>query len=442
MKTFFYPQREEWGELCRRPAEAADAALRVRVSAILERVREGGDGALAALSREIERVELRSLAAGVAEIERSSAQVPEELTAAISLASRNILRFHAGQDPEELEVETMPGVRCWRRSIPLDTVGIYVPGGSAPLFSSLLMSAIPATLAGCREIVVCSPPGRDGEVHPYVLYTAGLLGLKRVFRIGGAQAIGAMAFGTESVPRCDKIFGPGNSYVTMAKQLVCASGVAIDLPAGPSELAVLADSGASPRFIAADLLSQAEHGSDSQVILATDSRALATAVMEELAAQLETLPRAEIARAALAQSRAVVMKSLDEAMQFLNLYAPEHLILSGAGAEALAASVRNAGSVFVGDLAAEAVGDYASGTNHILPTNGFARSSGGVSLASFKKSITFQSLTPAGLRGISGAVEAMARAEGLEAHRRAVRVRIEALESEPAEDGLDSKRRS
>ena len=380
--------------------------LEEKVSAILAEVRRDGDAAVRKFSLAFDK----------------SAPEVLELTAA-----ENITAFHQLQLRHESSVETMPGVRCWRKSIGIDKVGLYIPGGTAPLFSTLLMLAIPAKIAGCREIVLCSPPDREGRLHPAILLAASLVGVTRVFKVGGVQAIAAMAYGTESIPAVYKIFGPGNQYVTCAKQLVQRDGVAIDMPAGPSEVAVFADETAYPGFVAADLLSQAEHGADSQVVLVSTDPVMVETVLAMVELQLNVLPRADIARHALVNSRAFIVRDAAQAMELLNEYAPEHLILACADAELLAEQVTNAGSVFLGHFSPESVGDYASGTNHVLPTNGYARAYSGVSLDSFVKKVTFQQLTREGLSGIGDTVRRMAEAEGLEAHARAVIIRTEEL---------------
>ena len=401
------------------------SALEERVAAILAEVREGGDRAVRKYSLQFDKSAplVPELSAG--EIKAGAAAVDEALKAAIRLAAANIGAFHRAQQRQEEVVETMAGVRCWRRMVAIEKVGLYIPGGTAALYSTILMLGIPARIAGCREIVLCSPPDSEGQLHPAILFAAELVGVTKIFRMGGVQAIGAMAYGTESVPAVYKIFGPGNQYVTCAKQLVQREGVAIDMPAGPSEVAVYADMTADPRFVAADLLSQAEHGADSQVVLVSSAADLVSAVLTEVERQVVLLPRADIARKALEHSRAFIVRDVVQAMELLNDYAPEHLILSCDGAERLAESVTNAGSVFLGHYSPESVGDYASGTNHVLPTNGHARAYSGVSLDSFVKKITFQQLTREGLHGIGDAVMRMADAEGLEAHARAVGVRMD-----------------
>jgi len=410
-------------ELLKRPVIDV-SRLEATVGAILAEVRTAGDAAVRKFSLQFDKVAPERMELSAAEIAAGAAGVDDELRVAIRMAAANIEAFHRRQVPAEEIVETMPGVRCWRRSVAIEKVGLYIPGGTAPLFSTLLMLAIPARIAGCRETVLCSPPDAQGRLHPALLYAAELIGGIRVFRVGGVQAIAAMAYGTESIPAVYKIFGPGNQYVTCAKQLVQREGIAIDMPAGPSEVAVYADETASAAFVAADLLSQAEHGVDSQVVLVSSSGSFVERVMEEVERQVALLPRAEIARKALVNSRAFVVKDSGQAMELLNEYAPEHLILSCEDADRLAGSVINAGSVFLGNYSPESVGDYASGTNHVLPTNGAARAFSGVSLDSFVKKITFQQLSRGGLEAIAETVTSMASAEGLEAHARAVTVRL------------------
>ncbi len=425
MQLLFHPTREEWSQVLRRPS-ADEAALRTKVAEVLSEVRDFGDAAVLRLTERFDGARIARLVLPPEEIAEGAARVPAELAAAIDLARANITAFHEQQLDRVNVVETMPGVRCWRKSVGIERVGLYIPGGTAPLFSTLLMLGIPARLAGCREIILCSPPDPSGNLHPAILYAARAVGITSVFRVGGVQAIGAMAFGTESIPRVYKIFGPGNQYVTCAKQLVQQNGVAIDMPAGPSEVCVLADDSAIPRFVAADLLSQAEHGTDSQVLLVTTSETLAGEVMNEVQVQLSALPRKDLAAAALVHSRIVVMGGMDEAFELVNAYAPEHLIIACADAEFLASRVVNAGSVFLGHYSPESVGDYASGTNHTLPTNGYARAYSGVSVDSFVKKITFQQLTPGGLKNLGPTVITLAEAEGLLGHARAVAVRLSA----------------
>jgi histidinol dehydrogenase len=395
--------------------------LEATVGAILAEVRSGGDAAVRKFSLQFDKVAPERMEVGP---EERSVELDEGLKAAIRMAAANIEAFHRRQVRVEDVVETMPGVRCWRRSVGIEKVGLYIPGGTAPLFSTLLMLAIPAKIAGCREIILCSPPDAQGRLHPALLYAAELIGGIRIFRVGGVQAIAAMAFGTESIPGVYKIFGPGNQYVTCAKQLVQRAGIAIDMPAGPSEVAVYADEMASADFVAADLLSQAEHGVDSQVVLVSSSAFVVERVLAEVERQVGLLPRGEIARKALANSRAFIVRDGVQAMALLNEYAPEHLILACEDAERLAGEVINAGSVFLGHYSPESVGDYASGTNHVLPTNGAARAFSGVSLDSFVKKITFQQLSREGLSNIGETVQQMASAEGLEAHANAVKIRL------------------
>jgi histidinol dehydrogenase len=426
MQIIEYPQREQWPALTRRP-EWAQSNLEEGVRDIIRHVQRNGDEGLRYFTRIFDGVHLQELRVSAEELEAAGKEVADELKAAIDLARQNVERFHRSQWQREEPVETMPGVRCWQRQVPIERVGLYIPGGSAPLFSSLLMLGVPAMLAGCKEIVLCTPPGKDGRVHPAILYTASLLGISQVVKAGGAQAIAGMAFGTESIPRVDKIFGPGNQFVTKAKEMVQQYGVAIDLPAGPSELLVIAGGSCHPAYVAADLLSQAEHGPDSQVVLVADDSRVLEACVAEVERQLQDLPRRDIARQALAHSRALLFEDLESCLAFSNAYAPEHLIIAAEGAEALARAVTNAGSVFLGNYSCESAGDYASGTNHTLPTNGFARSYSGVSLDSFLKKITFQQLTAEGLRAIGPAIEQMAEAEGLWGHKNAVTLRLNNL---------------
>lgn len=427
MKTYINPLRHEWETLLARPLQQERAAIRERVGQIIGRVRQDGDAALRELSDQFDGVKLDSLAVTQDEIAAAANPLNEGLKEAIRQARANIAAFHGAQKMEPIRVETMPGVSCEQRSVAIGTVGLYIPGGSAPLFSTVLMLAVPARIAGCREIVLCTPPRKDGTVAPEILWTAQLCGVTRIFKVGGAQAIAAMAFGTESIPRVNKIFGPGNRYVTAAKQLLGLSEVAIDMPAGPSEVMVLADDTARAEFVAADLLSQAEHGPDSQAILVTTSAALASAVEAEVGKQLRELGRADIAARALEESRIFVVSSEAEMIGIANLYAAEHLIVETSEPESLAMQIENAGSIFLGHYSPESVGDYASGTNHTLPTSGWAAAYSGVNLDSFCKKITLQRLTPEGLRNIGATVERMATAEGLDAHRNAVTVRLKTL---------------
>lgn len=424
MNKFRYPSQKDWPEILRRPV-ADLAEIERKVLPILQDVKANGDAALRKFSRLFDKVELENFAVSERELADAEKLVTKDLQDAIALAKANIEKFHLTQKESPLKIETTPGVVCWRKSISIQSIGLYIPGGSAPLFSTVLMLGVPARIAGCQHIILCTPPERSGTVHPAVLYTANLLGIKKIFKIGGAQAIAAMAYGTESVPKVDKIFGPGNRYVTAAKQLVNTEGIAIDLPAGPTELAVIADNSSHPAFVAADLLSQAEHGPDSQVVLISDDEKTIETTVAEIARQIEALPRKEIAAQALTNSKSILVKNLETAIALVNAYAPEHLILAVENAEMLSEKVVNAGSVFLGHFAPEAVGDYAAGTNHTLPTNGFARTYSGVSVDSFVKKITFQHLTESGLQNIGKAVETMAEAEGLHGHKNAVTIRVE-----------------
>ncbi|GAB2870232.1 histidinol dehydrogenase [Hymenobacter ruber] len=428
MQLYSYPDPSTWPALQERPAAAEAPQVAARVRAIFEQVRAGGDAALLTLAAELDKAQLSNLLVSEAEFAAAVAQVPADLQTAIRQAKTNIEAFHAAQREPELRVETMPGVVCSRRAVPVQRVGLYVPGGSAPLFSTLLMLGVPARLAGCPEVVVCTPPQADGSVSPVILFVAQLLGIDKVVKAGGAQAVASLSLGSATVPAVDKIFGPGNRYVTAAKQLAAAEfGVAIDMPAGPSEVLIIADASANPAFVAADLLSQAEHGPDSQVVVLSDSSVVLEQVQAEVARQLSLLPRRDVAAQALESSRAILLPDANSMLEFSNQYAPEHLILATDNADALAALVTNAGSVFLGHLTPEAVGDYASGTNHTLPTSGYARQYSGVSLDSFVKKITFQRLSAQGLQAIGPVVETMAEAEGLAAHARAVTLRLDVL---------------
>lgn len=422
MKLIIEPNKEEWSLLCQRPQLETDF-LGGSVKNILNRVKQSGDAALRELSLQFDKVNINQLQVSEAEINEAVAETPTELKEAIQIAANNIRKFHAVQKRETLSIETMPGVTCWRKGVAIQKVGIYIPGGSAPLFSTVLMLGIPATLAGCEEIILCTPPSANGKINAAILFTAQLVGIKKIFKAGGAQAIAAMAYGTETIPQVSKIFGPGNQYVTKAKQLINTEGVAIDMPAGPSEVLVLADESASPTFLAADLLSQAEHGEDSQVVLVATHKAIIENVIKEIEKQLQKLPRKSIAEAALKNSLAVVIKDKEVSIDFINQYAPEHLIINSSNCDELSEKILNAGSIFLGQYSPESVGDYASGTNHTLPTNGYAKAYGGVSLESFVKYITLQKLSKEGLKNISKAVTTMAEAEQLQAHANAVYVR-------------------
>lgn len=439
MKKYINPEKSLWPQLTER-VTTDDAVIEERVKAILERVRTDGDKALKELSAEIDKVDL---SAGIEvtgeEIAAARAEVPEDLKQAVAQAYRNIYAFHAAQRFEPVEVETVPGVRCIQKAVPVQKVGLYIPGGSAPLFSTVLMLAVPAKVAGCAQVVLCTPCGKDGKVAPAVLYAASECGVDRIFKIGGAQAVAAMAYGTETVPAVDKIFGPGNRYVTKAKEIVSRK-VAIDMPAGPSEVLVMADSSAVPAFVASDLLSQAEHGPDSQVILVCDSEDLADRVQVEVEDQLEKLPRKDMAVRALENSRAIVLPSLEDQIEFVNMYAAEHLIISLAQPWDVAEKITAAGSVFIGNYTPESAGDYASGTNHTLPTSGWARSCSGVNLDSFVRKITYQEITEGGIRALGNTIVTMAEAEGLDAHANAAIIRMQGC-AVAADNGSSSRRK-
>lgn len=426
MQIFINPEKSKWEQILQRPVFEYKE-LESKVSAILEGVKVNGDVAVKKYTASFDGVALDEFAVTEKELTASISQVDDNLKAAIELAMKNIGLFHNSQKEEIKKIETTAGVLCWRQSVSIEKVGLYIPGGSAPLFSTLLMLAIPAVLEGCKEIIVCTPPDKSGKVNPVILYVAQLIRLKNIYKIGGVQAIAAMAYGTETVPKVNKIFGPGNQYVTCAKQLVNAAGIAIDMPAGPSELAVYADATCNPAFVAADLLSQAEHGTDSQVLLVASSVSVVEKVKAEIEKQAAPLPRKEIAIKALQNSLAIVIENTATAFELLNEYAPEHLIIAADDAEILAENVINAGSVFLGHYSPESAGDYASGTNHTLPTNGYAKAYSGVSLDSFVKKITFQQISKEGINNIGSAVEAMAAAEGLDAHKNAVAVRLKEI---------------
>ena len=423
MKILIEPDRTQWPALCQRPQLETDF-LDGTVRNILTRVKQSGDAALHEFNLHFDKVNLTSLLVPQAEITEATESITDELKAAIKQAAQNIQKFHAAQKREVSKIETMPGVVCWRKAVPIQKVGIYVPGGSAPLFSTVLMLAIPAALAGCEEVVLCTPPDKQGKINPAILFAAQITGVKKIFKVGGAQAIGALAYGTESIPQVSKIFGPGNQYVTKAKQLVNTEGLAIDMPAGPSEVLVLADNSANPMHVAADLLSQAEHGGDSQVVLVASEKKMVDEVTNQIELQLEKLPRKSIAQDALRNSLGIVMASLQSQIDFINEYAPEHLILNTSGCDVVADQIVNAGSIFLGPYSPESVGDYASGTNHTLPTAGFAKAYGGVSLESFTKYITIQKLSQNGLTNIANTVTTMAEAEQLQGHANAVKVRL------------------
>lgn len=423
MHIIKYPTKAEWKEILKRPTLDIEA-LRTTVCQVLDRVRNEGDSAIIEYEALFDKVNLETLTVSEAEMDEAERLLSKELKEAIVLAHKNIEKFHLAQRFEGKRVETLPGVTCWQKGVAIERVGLYIPGGTAPLFSTVLMLATPARIAGCKEIVLCSPPSRDGRLHPAILFAARTAGVSRIFKIGGVQAIGAMAYGTESVPKVYKIFGPGNQYVTAAKQQVSLRDVAIDMPAGPSEVEVLADQSANPSFVASDLLSQAEHGVDSQALLVTTDESLIARVEEEINRQLEALPRKELAMRSLANSKLILVHNMDEAIEMTNEYAPEHLIIETADYLNLAERIVNAGSVFLGSLTPESAGDYASGTNHTLPTNGYAKAYSGVSLDSFIRKITFQEITSQGLQAIGPAIEIMAAAEQLDAHKNAVSIRM------------------
>ena len=426
MKKILYPHKSDWSELLRRPTQDV-STLFENVSTILKNVKANGDKAVLEYAEKFDHVKLDALMVTPEEMKEAEAQVPIELKVAILLAQRNIYTFHKKQKFEGKKVETMEGVTCWQKAVGIEKVGLYVPGGTAPLFSTVLMLAVPAKIAGCKEIVLCTPPNKEGKVNPAILYAAQVAGVSKIFKAGGVQAIGAMAYGTESVPKVYKIFGPGNQYVMAAKQMVAMHDVAIDMPAGPSEVEVIADETAHPKFVAADLLSQAEHGLDSQVVLVTTSQKLLEEVEYEVQHQLARLPRWQIAEKSLENSKLILVKDMEEAIELTNEYAPEHLIVETKDYMELAEKVVNAGSVFLGSYTPESAGDYASGTNHTLPTNGYAKAYSGVSLDSFIRKITFQEINREGIQNIGPAIEVMAAHEQLDAHKNAVTVRLNSL---------------
>lgn len=426
MKNYLYPKQEDWTAILQRPTfDLSD--IEPIVNDVLQQIKTEGDDAIKRFTLKFDKVQVDDPEVKEEEIKVAANQLSEDLKAAIQTAKNNITAFHAAQQSETLEVETMKGVKCWRKSVPIQKVGLYIPGGTAPLFSTVLMLAIPATLAGCQEIVLCSPPQKDGTIHPAILYTADICGVTKIYKIGGIQAIAAMSFGTATVPKVFKIFGPGNQYVTVAKQLVSKTGTAIDMPAGPSEVLVVADDSANPAFVAADLLSQAEHGIDSQVVLLAFAKNVIEEVQLEIENQISQLPRKEIAQKALENSVSILINTEEEAIELVNFYAPEHLIIATANANVFADKIVNAGSVFIGNYTPEAAGDYASGTNHTLPTNGYATAFSGVSLDAFVKKITYQEITKIGIQNIGRTVELMAEAEQLMAHKNAVTLRLQSL---------------
>lgn len=429
MKTIKFPEKDSWEKLCKRP-EISRNDLEDVIKDIINSVKSESDKAVNYYSGKFDGVLPGNLKVTSDEILESARQIPQKLKNAINIARKNIEKFHSAQLNTEPVIETSKGVRCWRKSVAIEKIGLYIPGGSAPLFSTLLMLGIPAKIAGCEEIIVCTPPGKNGRVSPLILYTAQLIGISQIFKAGGAQAIAALAYGTESIPKVWKIFGPGNQFVTKAKELVQQDGIAIDMPAGPSEVLVIADGYSNPEFIAADLLSQAEHGPDSQVIMLTDNEELTERVRSEVERQVMLLSRKDIALKALENSKLIVLPTLNDCMEFSNIYAPEHLIINTVDAGSAAKNVRNAGSVFLGNFSCESAGDYASGTNHTLPTNGFAKNYSGVSVDSFLKKITFQEISAEGIINLGPTIELMAEAESLTGHKNAVSVRLKKLQND------------
>ena len=427
MKTFINPDKNTWKEILKRPLFDV-SELYEKVQSILNKIRKNGDDSLQYFTQKFDGVELNEMQVSPEEIKEAETLINPELKEAIQLAAKNIETFHAAQKTEIGEIETTPGVTCWQKAVAIEKVGLYIPGGTAPLFSTVLMLAIPAQIAGCKKIVLCSPPNKEGKIHPAILYAAKVAGVTQIYKLGGVQAIGAMAFGTETVPKTDKIFGPGNQYVMAAKQLVSMNDVSIDMPAGPSEVLVVADETSNPVFVASDLLSQAEHGADSQVVLVTDAQETIEKVLTEIESQLVALPRMPLASKALSNSVFIALSDQKQQIDLINKYAPEHLIINTKNYMQIAENVINAGSVFLGEFTPESAGDYASGTNHTLPTNGWSRSYSGVNLASFQKKITFQKITKEGLKNIGPAIEKMAAAEELEAHKNAVTLRLNAME--------------
>lgn len=429
MKTYKNPNQKKWAELIKRPV-INQLQLSKTVEEIVQDVSDNGDEALFKYTQRFDGVTLSKLEVREKEIENSIAQTPQSLKAAINIAYNNIKAFHMAQQRSEATVETMPGVRCWRKSVAIEKVGLYIPGGTAPLFSTILMLGIPAQIAGCKEIVLCTPPNKNKTIDPVILYTAELVGITKIYSVGGAQAIAAMACGTESIPQVYKIFGPGNQYVTNAKECIQQRGVAIDMPAGPSELLVIADDTCNPAFVASDLLSQAEHGTDSQVVLLSDSEKIIEACLREVVQQTEQLERKKTAIEALKNSKAISLESMQQCIEFSNRYAPEHLIIASKEANELSEEVVNAGSVFLGNYSCESAGDYASGTNHTLPTNGYAKNYSGVSLDSFVKKITYQEINKQGIQNLGKTIEIMAEAEKLTAHKNAVTLRLKDIEND------------
>ncbi|WP_313099593.1 histidinol dehydrogenase [Epilithonimonas sp.] len=429
MKQYKYPPISEWKSLCERPLQSQEN-LESQVKQVFSEVKNNGDKALKFFTEQFDKVSLQDLKVSENEIIEAEQLVSDQLKSAIKTASENIRKFHNSQQEEKKIIETTEGVFCWRENRAIENIGIYIPGGTAPLFSTVLMLGIPATIAGCKNIFLCSPPDKNGKINPAILFTANLIGIKSIFKIGGSQAIAGLTFGTETIPKVDKIFGPGNQYVTAAKQLALNYNLAIDIPAGPSEVLVIADEMSIPSFVAADLLSQAEHGTDSQVILLSNSERVINEINIEINKQLNDLPRKEIAEIALQNSKSILLNSIDEAIEFSNFYGPEHLILATANAKNFTDKITNAGSVFLGNYSPESAGDYASGTNHTLPTNGFAKNYSGVSLDSFVKKITFQNITKTGIKNLGKTIELMAEAEELMAHKNAVSIRLKSLNND------------
>ena len=428
MNKIYNPKREDWKAVLLRPTQTV-ADIEITVNVIFEEVKKGGDAILNKYTQKFDGVSLDEIVVSLSEIEAAKTLVSEELKSAIDLAKANIECFHKAQKTDRIEVETSNGVRCWQEKRPIQKVGLYIPGGTAPLFSTILMLAVPANIAGCNEIILCSPPNSEGKINPAILYTAALCGVTKIFKVGGIQAVAGMTFGTESIPQVYKIFGPGNQYVTVAKQIATKHGVAIDMPAGPSELLVVADDTANAAFVASDLLSQAEHGVDSQVILVSTSKAMIDAVESEVEKQIKTLPRKAIAEKAIANSKLIYVDNDQDAINLINEYGPEHYIVCVANEDFYIEQTLNAGSVFIGNYTPESAGDYASGTNHTLPTNGYAKQYSGVNLDSFLKNMTFQKITKEGIQNIGNAIEIMAEAEGLQAHKNAVTLRLESLKN-------------
>jgi len=426
MKIIDNPLKENWQEILKRPTQTF-ANIESVAKEVFDKIRREGDAALSAYTARFDQVSLKTIKVSENEIERAVQTLPDKLKQAIQAAKINIETFHKAQKTNKIEVETTPGVLCWQEKRPIQKVGLYIPGGTAPLFSTILMLAVPAQIAGCKEIILCSPPDKEGDIHPAILYTAKLCGVKQIFKAGGIQAIAAMTFGTESISKVYKIFGPGNQYVTVAKQLATQFGVAIDMPAGPSELLVVADDSAVPSFVASDLLSQAEHGVDSQVILVSTSKKMIAAVEQEVQAQLQVLPRKSIAEKSIANSKLIYVDNHQTALELIDEYGPEHLIICTENQDFYIDNIANAGSVFIGNYTPESAGDYASGTNHTLPTNGFAKNYSGVHLDSFMKSMTFQKVSKQGIQSIGRTIEIMAEAEGLQAHKNAVTLRLSSL---------------